>query len=155
NDDLGAVHTLVGALVWGIGTKARNVTRHLRLFAAADVPRKLGSSVRVMAADGPKRAYEVLSGENHVRYLGPAFFTKLLYFAGMHHCAGTLVPLILDDNVRIGMNALRWTSWPSTGWTASQYEEYLRVGNDWASQWAGGVAPDLIELALFEFGLER
>lgn len=54
----------------------------------------------------------------------PAFFTKLMYFAGgghpHHPCA------ILDENVALALQkTCGWTSLPLKGWLASAYQRPL------------------------------
>ncbi|RKN29956.1 hypothetical protein D7044_20315 [Micromonospora musae] len=81
-------------------------------------------------------------------WLGPAFFTKLLYFAGYRRESKGIQPLILDRVVagRLPVDAgvrRRLGNWRSDEWIA-----YL--------QWAAGraasarVAPDAVEMALFK-----
>lgn len=109
----------------------------------------------VLAQDGAIAAYRVLRGTGSMYAApawGPAFFTKLLYFAGEDVEVGRR-PLILDAllarqvHALTGMEylvdrrdrALRWGAW--------RYGVYLA----WMGQTADnvGVAADLLELSLF------
>jgi hypothetical protein len=104
-------------------------------------------------------AYRAVCPSTHrslVKYMGPAFATKFLYFAGGgradHGC------LILDSVVA---NALRskcgWTSLSTKGgWPEATYARYCSLAERWASDISGvigrTVAPDEIEFALFRSG---
>jgi hypothetical protein len=79
----------------------------------------------------------LLAGPGKIDGLGPAFFTKFLYFMGYGRAGGTLQPLILDSRVARNLNALRSTGWKTTGWPLAQYEEYL----EWARTEAMGPGP--------------
>ena len=87
--------------------------------------------------------------------LGPAFFTKYLYFAGagsaVHRCS------ILDENVAMSLHrTCGWASLPTTNWLATAYERYALLLDRWIDEYR---LPrrDLVERWLFENGktLER
>ncbi len=84
--------------------------------------------------------------------LGPAFFTKYLYFAGggdpNHPCT------ILDINVARALHeTCGWTSLPiEGGWHADTYERYCNLLGMWVEQHDGITRRDLIEKWLFEEG---
>lgn len=92
------------------------------------------------------QAYRRLfSGQDRVKYFGPAFFTKWLYFCGYEQARG-LKPLILDSRVAA---TLGWAGW---GWAPEQYGEYLRLAHDVAAALSGEgamVQPDAVEHALY------
>lgn len=104
----------------------------------------------------PASAFALLrpGNSNAIRYLGPSFFTKFLYFAGGgapdHPC------LILD---RVVATRLRdrcgWTSLHREGpWPAETYERYCGLLARWGQE--TGRAPDEIELKLFNsFSVDR
>jgi hypothetical protein len=84
--------------------------------------------------------------------LGPAFFTKFLYFVGYDHTPEGPRPLILDQYVAKGLNDIRGHGWRTTGWTADQYAAYL----DWANGEAIGPgsiqSEDEAEFRIWEHG---
>jgi ABC-type transport system substrate-binding protein len=63
-----------------------------------------------------------------IAHLGPALFTKYLYFAGAG--APDHPSLILDSRVAVALVDIRWTSLrPETGWPAETYQRYCSA--DW------------------------
>jgi len=122
----------------------------------------------------PVAGYRSLASGCHVTQLGPAFFTKFLYFASSDSTSGPR-PLILDQRVAASMRQLAshvyevppvppedmaaWL-WPKNGWSAHRYGEYIHfahqtstqlhdLNNDWPDQ------ADLLELALFDNALRE
>ncbi|MFJ8441533.1 8-oxoguanine DNA glycosylase OGG fold protein [Kitasatospora griseola] len=150
---------LVAALVWGSGTKAREVKRRGRIFArnsVAELDARLGSALTVLREEGAVAAYRAFNNAHRIPYLGPAFFSKVLYFAGDRDGDGAMAgphrPLILDRVVSVALRRLRIVDagWPLRGWTSSQYAQYLGVVHGLAQQ--RSVRPDRIEAALFHLG---
>ena len=160
----------MASYVWGQGRTGYGPHRLKEILAdpaAADVLAQAGAALR---QEGAVAAYRVLSGG--VKGLGPAFFTKFLYFLDQAMDTSR-VPraLILDQRVarvvrahatRLGADlglptaaaVAAWT-WSDGGWTPHRYEVYLRWTAAAAEQLAtAGVgwprsSPDLLELALF------
>lgn len=98
-------------------------------------------------------AYQLLlAGSNHIDGLGPAFFTKFLYFVGYDHTAKGRRPLVLDQYVAKGLNDIQGLGLPTTGWSSDQYAGYL----DWAHNEAVGPGPiqseDEAEFRIWEHG---
>jgi len=151
---LGAMQTLVAATVWGTGTQGLGRARRLRVFDGDtdQIGIRLAAAVGILKDDGPVKAYEYLhaDGRNHVKYLGPSFGTKFLYFAGYDHAPGAQPPLILDRYVALALTCLSGVGWPAGGWSASQYADYLDRAHKWASAWH--TSPDVIERVLFSVG---
>jgi len=134
---------MVAAAAFGAGTRARTVARARRPWtgAAAVVPTGVGISLAAAAAvlfapaGGAVTAYAGLlrGAPNHVKFLGPAFFTKFLYFLGYGQAHAGLEPLILDSYVATGLNRLIGLGGPnpwiltmgSTDWSPVQYGGYL------------------------------
>ncbi|WP_442814164.1 8-oxoguanine DNA glycosylase OGG fold protein [Streptomyces sp. NBC_00151] len=106
----------------------------------------------------------VLKGQ--VPGLGPAFFTKFLYFTGIARPpAHGAQPLILDQ---VLSRRLRWMAaavgresghdvdgsiaawvWSDSNWTPHRYQVYLSFMHAAGDSWPSGAAPDLLECALF------
>ncbi|MEU6895090.1 hypothetical protein ABZ934_25565 [Streptomyces sp. NPDC046557] len=162
---------LVASYVWGQGRIGYGPHRLKDILAEPNVADALASADAALREDGATAAYGVLY--RAVRGLGPAFFTKLLYFLGLTmDAAATPRALILDQRVarvvrahatRIGLEAglasasdvATWT-WSDGGWTPHRYEVYLRWITASAEQlvsagigWPAS-SPDLLELALFD-----
>ncbi|MFE1272889.1 hypothetical protein [Streptomyces sp. NPDC058758] len=162
---------LVASYVWGQGRTGYGPHRLQEILAepgAADVLAASGSALR---EEGAVAAYRVLY--KRLRGLGPAFFTKFLYFLDLaRDDPAAPRALVLDQRVarvvrahatRVGLesglaaapDAAAWT-WSDGGWTPHRYGVYLR----WAEAAAGQLAsagigwpeasPDLLELALFD-----
>lgn len=150
----GALTLLWNSVAWGSGRTVRNV--NARMTAVAEDPRSAGEILQEAAQasrSDPKRGYALLrpnDRRNSIRSLGPAFFTKFLYFAGGgepdHPCC------ILDARVATALHAAGWGSLPITGpWRATDYEHY----SDLLQRWKGETdVPrlDIIERWLFEAG---
>ena len=95
----GALTLLWNALAWGSGTRNRNNKRRIASIAAnRDEHGPLLQQAAQLSATDPVHAYELLRPrrQNTIGSLGPAFFTKYLYFAGggdPHH------PCCILDNL--------------------------------------------------------
>ncbi|MEU3449167.1 hypothetical protein AB0H29_18405 [Streptomyces thermolilacinus] len=150
----GRRHLLTAALVWGTGTKTRSVTRRGRVFAsspARDIDAHLDAALGLLRTEGATAAYYALNNDHRITYLGPAFFTKVLYFAGYEECAGPLRPLILDSLVARALQAADpGGKWRRSGWTTPHYTRYLTLAHEQARR--AGVLPDQVEAALFARG---
>ncbi|MCX4547492.1 hypothetical protein [Streptomyces sp. NBC_01500] len=89
---------LIASYVWGQGDNGYGAYRLGEILRPAPVEEVLAQAVAVLAADGAVAGYRRLSGA--IAGLGPAVFTKFLYFAG-----GAVVdapgprPLILDQRI--------------------------------------------------------
>ncbi len=136
-------------LAWGSGSHLRQNTARLNSIER-DLPR--ATDLLTRAADesrrDPARAYAVLRPDRHnlIPGLGPAFFTKFLYFAGGgapdHPC------LILDRVVASALREFGWESLHRAGpWPVGTYERYCGLLARWASE--HGCAPDELEVAIF------
>lgn len=150
-----ALQLLWQSLAWGAGTSARNM--HRRLDSVKARPDEVAEELVRVAGESRKdaaAAYEALrpGGRTLIKYLGPAFFTKFLYFAGQgnadHPC------LILDARVAQSLHRHGWDSLRSGGgWPAATYERYTDLLHRWAGDLSTSdrtVAADEIELWLFE-----
>ncbi|MFF1560472.1 hypothetical protein [Streptomyces sp. NPDC058279] len=161
----------VASYVWGQGRIGYGPHRLKDILAEPNVADVVAGADAALREDGAVAAYDVLY--RAVRGLGPAFFTKLLYFLGLARDAPAAPrALILDQRVarvvrahatRIGLEAglasasdvATWT-WSDSGWTPHRYEVYLRWITASAEQlvsagigWPAS-SPDLLELALFD-----
>ncbi|WP_042416102.1 8-oxoguanine DNA glycosylase OGG fold protein [Streptacidiphilus anmyonensis] len=142
-------------LAWGSGMKLRLNRKRIR--AVADNRSSAVAALRqaLMAArEDPAQAYETLHPErrNAISYLGPAFSTKLLYFAGYgdldHPCA------ILDSQVAAALRGTcQWDSLGKGAWPTSTYARYCVLLRRWAdeesTECGRRIGIDEIELWLF------
>jgi hypothetical protein len=163
---------LVGAYAWGQGTNGYGPHRLAKILGANPdkVEVALQNAILKLQTEGSVEAYRALRGT--VKWLGPAFFTKFLYFAGRVTPRATAPsPLILDGRVASSLRGIAegvyanadlpdpgglaaWL-WPNAGWSPNRYGVYL----DWAQKVtvqlhaasaAWPVRLDLLELALFD-----
>lgn len=150
-------------LAWGSGLKPRQNRNRIRSLTANPVRT---AEVLLQAAElsttEPASAYQLLRPGRRTAFpsLGPAFFTKYLYFAGAGRPDHR--SLILDARVATALNRNHgWTSLGSSAWPAITYERYSGLLGSWAEQASrpraqGGVgrpvAADELELFLFAPG---
>lgn len=151
----GRRHLLVAALVWGTGTKARSVDRRAQIFRHSlntDIDARLDSALAALQGRGAAEAYWAFNNDQHIPYLGAAYFTKVLYFAGSESPICPYRPVILDSVVSRALKNLGTVGadWPENGWTTDQYKQYLKGVHDCAQK--RGVLPEQIEAALFSCG---
>lgn len=149
----GRVGLLLAAYIWGTGPSAFLVGRRARTFTRTGtdtIGQRLQAADRLLADAGPGAAYASLTrgAANSIPFLGPAFFTKYLYFVAGHRTGVLPAPLILDRKVA---RALRKTNpdWllGTTGWSSDTYGRYLDYAGDLAA--THEVSPGAVELALF------
>ncbi|UXY24970.1 hypothetical protein N8I84_41800 (plasmid) [Streptomyces cynarae] len=161
---------LVASYVWGQGRTGYGPHRLKDILAEPTIVPALALATAVLREEGAVAAYRVMYGA--VKGLGPAFFTKFLYFLNLAMDAPSASrALILDQRVarvlrahatRVGLSmglesadsVAAWI-WSDAGWTPHRYGVYLR----WMTAAAGQLAssgigwpdssPDLLELAMF------
>ncbi len=145
-------------MAWGYGNVGYGRYRTRRMLATPKVAERLETALAPLRSpalatpDQLADVYRSLSwgGSSRIRGLGPAFFTKLLYFAGHRHGEVGLQPLILDRRVARALAAAGGPALASWGWTAEQWLSYLT----WAYERAAalGVPADVVEYRLFDLG---
>jgi hypothetical protein len=143
-------------LSWGSGFKLRH--NHRRLHNIAKDPLAAAITLRAaasLASTDPESAYAKLyrATGTPIPHLGPAFFTKYLYFAGAglptHPCT------IRDNRVAHNLHTRGgWTSLRSGGnWPPRTYQRCCSLLARWAAEESAHlgreVGPDEIELWLF------
>ncbi|TDC61557.1 hypothetical protein E1258_11070 [Micromonospora sp. KC207] len=166
---------LAASFAWGWGRRGFGPTRLTWILHGntrwpapppGEVERRLAHAVDVLDHESAWSAYRYLAEEDKVCGLGPAFFTKFLYFAGR---AGDRRPgaLILDDRLAGRMRGF-WLRradetyaaqgksphrlWRGSVWSPYRYHVYLaflgraavQLAED-GEQWT----PELVELLLF------
>ena len=149
------LHTAVAAYVWGVGFNSRNsIGRLVRAFTTnvETVESNLRAARATLVNEGAVAAYSSLlrGGAAQIKFMGPAYFTKYLFFIGYQSPEVTgLRPLILDKRVATALRA-RGVFGPKAGdgdWPSDLYGEYLSYCQD---RNAGD--PASIEAELFNEG---
>ena len=156
-------------LIWGHGKAKKNGRRRIAAFKSDSDRRKnldlLTRALALVRQGDVKNAYKTLirRGGAQIPYLGPAFFTKFLYFNSNIE-TGQIFP-ILDS--RVAESIYRSTGWDmhpaaprdepvefSGNWYIPTYEEYCDLLTEWGTAVSDDigryVARDELERALFE-----
>jgi hypothetical protein len=112
----------------------------------------LAEAARLAQVD-PAAAYDSLrpNGKSRIAHLGPAFFTKYLYFAGGPSPENPC--LILDRVVANALAARGWTSLKTSAWPTATYSRYLDLISRWrvaAGDAGPAVGSELARCDLFE-----
>lgn len=140
----------VGICGWGTGTKAQRVARCVKPLYQHGAVAALGRAYEAAQSQNPVAAYKRLNtwSEDRIKYLGPSFFTKWLYFSAYDASQSTQVdkPLILDAHVASAMG------WKAAGWGSSDYGRYLETVAQVREAWRHPTEPHVIEYALFQLG---
>lgn len=144
-------------LAWGSGRRNRNNLK--RITSCTDQIDLLREAIEAARAGDARAAYSTLVRGRAIPYLGPAFFTKILYFA-----SGSDDPrcLILDARVARSLYRLGWSispTYPSRNfsyrWYTDTCESYCETLTEWAAERASASGPlraDVLERLLFERG---
>lgn len=133
---------------WGTGTKAQRVARCLRPLHEQGAVAALRRAYDAAQSQSPVEAYRRLNtlGEDRIKYFGPAFFTKWLYFSAYDAEATRQrhLPLILDARVASALGC------KTSGWRSRDYGRYLDIVAQLSEAWRGPTEPLVIEYALFQ-----
>lgn len=150
------------AMVWGHGPagygayRTRTVLAGSKTASADDVVHHLSRAAAIADEKGAVEGFRYLNNEGHIAGLGPAFFTKWLYFSsakGDPYRPGAA--LILDAVVRRWLRNTAGISIPAA--RTSGYKQYIDLIDEWAKasdEWAkasGWSAPQ-IEATIFQLG---
>ncbi|MFJ8988814.1 hypothetical protein ACIRQH_00260 [Streptomyces sp. NPDC102279] len=165
---------LVATYVWGKGkrgTPGGSGPATLRkILAFEGLDRALATAVAALSEHGAPQAYAAL--HQQVPGLGPAFFTKFLYFTGItlppaHGPRPLILDRVLSRRLRrmaaavgresrhdVDGSIAAWV-WSDSNWSTHRYQVYLSFMHAAANQlaqggtWPSGATPDLLECALF------
>lgn len=140
---------LLATMVWGYGSTGYGPSRALKIFQA-NIGGDIAQAVTALRSSaGPAAIWRAFSdgGQARLNGLGPAFASKLAYFACYDRNSGK-GPLIADRNSSWGFWAIegRWDIRES----AVLYAHYVKRTATWAH--GLGVRSDDIERALFVAG---
>ncbi|MEV8092538.1 hypothetical protein [Streptomyces nigra] len=165
---------LVATYVWGKGKRGTpggsGPSALQKILAFDGLDTALATAVTALGEHGAPQAYAAL--QRQAPGLGPAFFTKFLYFTGITvPPARGPRPLILDRVLARRLRQLAaavgresghdvdgsiaaWV-WSDGNWSPHRYQVYLSFMHAAAGQlaaedsWPSSAAPDLLECALF------
>lgn len=99
---------------------------------------------------GSVQAYRQFLGADRLPWLGPAFFTKILYFGGYRRTSGGIQPLILDRRVAARLPPDAGTAHLfAGGWSSSAWRDYLAWAAEQSTHPDFDGEPDAVEMALF------
>jgi hypothetical protein len=133
-------------MVWGQGMTGYGPWRTARILNdTSDAKDRLARVARHLAQDGALEAYRRFGGDCRLRWLGPAFGTKYLYFCPQ----GPGSPaLILDRLVAQWLTNNTQRTVRAGPWSPSTYRRYLELVGSWAT--ALDVAADEVEWCMFQ-----
>lgn len=154
-----AFQLLYYSLAWGLGSRAPRL--HARLDALAADQERAGELLvaaweKARTGAPAVEVYSVLTtgrGAGRIRWFGPAFSTKFLYFA---QGAASVPRYVILDAVVAGNLKAAWPGASSGAWFPETYGRYCELLANWAEQATdrlGGsrkVRADEIEYTLFK-----
>lgn len=154
SQDRSEIDGFLAMMAWGHGTTGYGWWRTAMAAASrrGNQCRKLCDRIRAQveaARRSPQSAFDSWSHkDSRIRFVGPAFASKLAYFAVPDDMAGHRRPLIADDNTA-------WSFWAFTNITDTRtsrekYESYITVLHGWAA--VTELRPDAFERGLFLVG---
>jgi hypothetical protein len=141
-----AWQAFVVVMVWGHGMVGYGPWRTARILRdTSQAPYRLAKVARKLADGGALAAYDLFAGDCRLRWLGPAFGTKYLYFCPQR---ASQQALILDRLVASWLASNVNISFNPGPWSSSTYRRYLDLLGSWA---AGlGAASDEVERCIFQ-----
>lgn len=151
-DDQALLQLFWDVLAWGVMGNFRNAGR-IVTFAATDVGRtRLLNALRTAATtsyDGKiEDAYRAFL-HHKVPQLGPAFFSKFLFFTG-NRASNEPRCLIFDSRVESALPTVTGVTYSLAKNPVDTYARYCRDVHDWSQQYR--VSPEAIEARLYQLG---
>lgn len=150
-----ATQLATAALAWGFGVRGYGPFRTGRVLAQDPAGTRFAGALANLRADEVTPdalvdAYGRFHTSHRMRGLGPAFFTKILYFAGYRRDRSGPQPLILDSVVarRLPEDAGPARKY-AHGWTSSTWHAYLLWAENEAARPVFANQPDHVEISLF------
>jgi len=143
------VELFLAAMTWGHGASGYGASRTRKILVAAGARGigKLVAELRRIGPDDPEASWTASQRTQHLPGLGPAFATKVAYFAAYDR-PQRRGPLIADRRTA-------WALWALSGewdsrYSGRSYARYVTTAADWADSL--GAADDDVERALFDLG---
>lgn len=135
----------LATMLWGYGTVGYGPWRMAHITSnIKQLDDVLFNALRAIKYGNVRTAFSVLH-DAHIPFLGPAYFTKYLYFAGLG-CGIDHYPLILDTRILQSLSALIGKRTFSEG-TVNDYHNYVVTLHEWAEML--DCRADSIEYLLF------
>lgn len=135
----------LATMLWGYGTAGYGPWRLAHITSEIEqLDAVLFESLRAIKYGNVRTAFSIFQ-DAHIPFLGPAYFTKFLYFAGLG-CGIDHYPLILDTRILQSLGALLGKRTFSGG-TADDYYSYIVTLHEWAEML--DCRADSIEYLLF------
>lgn len=148
-DPWAAIQLHAAIIFWG-APPGQSTSRAVKPLADPNAPQHLTEALRTVRGAGAQSAYQAMDRYQRlwVRGLGPAYFTKFLYYAGYQAAKpGMPQPLIMDENVIKALGATTHLPWEAN---VVDYIRYLDTAKSWAFDY--NTTPDVIERRLFQLG---
>lgn len=125
-----ARRSFIIAMAWGYGAQGYGRFRTARVLDDPAATTKLHDVVTTLYADGAIAAYQRMATDCRLRYLGPAFGTKFLYFCdpGRWHPKALILDRLVGDwwHANLGQALNPWA------WDSDTYARYLVAMDRWA-----------------------
>lgn len=142
-----AVDAFIASMVWGHGPSGYGAYRTSRILTTnKDAGASLLSAINQAKTD-PLAAYASMGyfEQNHMKYLGPAFGTKVLSFAAAPKAPAP----ILDQVVSRWLFAMTDGSiaFSPSAWRPTEYQRYLTLMDRWSKTL--GITVDEVEHLIF------
>jgi hypothetical protein len=145
------VRLFLAAMIWGHGRSGYGPARVGKIVEVAGTELRPRIEGLITAAHrGPPEAWDALTTTHQLKFLGPAFATKVAYFAAFTPESSAAQVLIADANTS-------WAMWDLVDLARSvdrrdAYLSYVGLARCWADE--RGWRADDVEWALFEIGKE-
>jgi hypothetical protein len=146
-DPRSAEFAFIAVMAWGFGNVGYGPFRTQRILTETPNAAELLLSVaKTVSSQGAIAGYRRLATDCRLRYLGPSFGTKFLYFTQPRD--GRPRALILDAFVSRWLGRKTDHNFAVAAWSESTYDEYLDLVHGWAA--ALGCEPDVLEYLMFQ-----
>lgn len=148
-DAYSAEQAFIVVMAWGYGKDVGYGPWRTRrvLTQTPDAAERLAAVARTLEGSGPTSAYERMTsnGDCNLRWLGPAFGTKFLYFC--QPPAYEVKALIFDNLVATWLRREAGVDLDPVPWSVPNYSQYLGHMHRWSL--ALGCSADDLEYCIF------
>lgn len=160
-DEESAVNAFLLSMVWGYGPVGYGPFRTRRVLNGKDAPARLLEVARIAQSEGGLPAFKQIAGKRqqdrgYLKFLGPAFGTKYLYFLTAAIPAVETTPVLDAVVERWFRQNLPGSPVSSFSWQTGSYEAFLRYLQEWSTALAGAGNDDLklddVEYLIFASG---
>jgi hypothetical protein len=122
------VEAFLVSQIWGYGRRGYGPYRVGRILGQADAARRLRCAYDTLVEEGPVAAFGAFSDAHRLTGLGPAFFTKFMFFADR-----TGQAVVLDDYVATWLREHAGVELVLYPPRSSAYAEYLALIRRWSA----------------------